>query len=84
MSLNINLSNKDGQSLKLSSSSSTLEKKSSNEQNYKTNGVNIKSLSIKQKINLELFEYEVSKLKFCPIGSSENISGNYDNYYMRH
>ena len=80
MSLNISLSNKDGQTLKLSSASSTLEKKSSNKKNHEINGVNIKSLSIKQKINLEHFEYEVSKLKFCPIGSSENISGNYDNY----
>ena len=77
MSLNNNLPNKDVQSLRLSSSFSTSEKRSSNEPKY---DVNIKSLSIKQKINLELFDFEVSKLKFCPIGSSENISGNYDNY----
>ena len=80
MSLNINLPNKDSQSLRLSSSSSTTEKISSNEPKYEINDVNIKPLSIKQKINLELFDFEVSKLKFCPIGSSENISGNYDNY----
>jgi Dullard-like phosphatase family protein len=77
MSFNINLPNKDSQSLRLSSSSLTSEKISPNEPKY---DVNIKSLSIKQKINLELFDFEVSKLKFCPIGSSENISGNYDNY----
>ena len=80
MSLNINLPNKDSQSLRLSSSSSTTEKISSNEPKYEISNVNIKPLSIKQKINLELFDFEVSKLKFCPIGSSENISGNYDNY----
>ena len=80
MSLNINLPNKDVQSLRLSSSFSTSEKKSSNEPKYEISNVNIKPLSIKQKINLELFDFEVSKLKFCPIGSSENISGNYDNY----
>ena len=83
MSLSINLSDKDEQSLRLSSSSSTLENKSSDEQNYEINGGNIKPLSIKQKINLELFDYEVSKLKFCPVGSSENISGNYDNYLYK-
>ena len=39
-----------------------------------------KKLSKKQKLNLKQFEYEVSKLNFCPIGSNANISGNYDNY----
>ena len=83
MSLNINLPNKDSQSLRLSSSPSTIEKISSNEPKYEINDVNIRPLSIKQKINLELFDFEVSKLKFCPIGSSENISGNYDNYLYK-
>ena len=31
-------------------------------------------------MNLKQFEYEVSKLNFCPIGSNSNIYGNYDNY----
>ena len=80
MSLNINSSRKGSQSLRLSSSYSTLEKQSSNKPYNEINYANIKALSIKQKINLELFDFEVSKLKFCPIGSCENISGNYDNY----
>jgi len=37
-------------------------------------------LSKKQKLNLKQFEYEVSKLNFCPIGSNSNVSGNYENY----
>ena len=39
-----------------------------------------KSISKKQNLNLKQFEYEVSKLNFCPIGSNSNIPGNYDNY----
>ena len=33
-----------------------------------------------KKSNYEKFLHEVSKLNFCPLGSNENISGNYDNY----
>ena len=44
-------------------------------------GPNIEtSISKKQNLNLKQFEYEVSKLNFCPIGSNANFSGNYDNY----
>ena len=39
-----------------------------------------KKLSKKQNLNLKQFEYEVSKLNFCPIGSNSNVSGNYENY----
>ena len=39
-----------------------------------------KTISKKQNLNLKQFEYEVSKLNFCPIGSNSNIYGNYDNY----
>ena len=39
-----------------------------------------KTISKKQNLNLKQFEYEVSKLNFCPIGSNANFSGNYDNY----
>lgn len=45
-----------------------------------TNNITPKVLSKKQKLNLKQFEYEVSKLNFCPIGSNANFSGNYDNY----
>ena len=45
-----------------------------------TNHITPKVLSKKQKLNLKQFEYEVSKLNFCPIGSNANFSGNYDNY----
>ena len=38
------------------------------------------TISNKKNLNLKQFEYEVSKLNFCPIGSNSNISGNYDNY----
>jgi Dullard-like phosphatase family protein len=44
------------------------------------NNIGPKVLSKKQKLNLKQFEYEVSKLNFCPIGSNANFSGNYDNY----
>ena len=44
-------------------------------------GPNIEtSISKKQNLNLKQFEYEVSKLNFCPIGSNSNIAGNYDIY----
>ena len=39
-----------------------------------------KKLSKEQKLNLKRFEYEVSKLNFCPIGSNSNVSGNYESY----
>ena len=44
---------------------------------------NSEILSKKQKLNLKQFEFEVSKLNFCPIGINENISGNYDNYLRK-
>ena len=73
---------KDKSSFKLSlstlSSNKSTEKPFAN-LNLIYNTLN-KSLSNKQKLNLKQFEYEVSKLNFCPIGSDANISGNYDNY----
>ena len=39
-----------------------------------------KTISKKINLNLKQFEYEVSKLNFCPIGSNSNIAGNYDQY----
>ena len=33
-----------------------------------------------KKSNYEKFLHDASKLNFCPLGSNENISGNYDNY----
>ena len=76
----------DKSSLKLSlSSKSTLSlqksfKDSSNNIKLVSNQIALKILSKKQKLNLKQFEYEVSKLNFCPIGSNANFSGNYDNY----
>lgn len=50
---------------------------------------NIKSISNsqnptkKQKSNLKKFEKEVSKLNFFPIGSNENVAGNYEHYLSK-
>ena len=76
----------DKSSLKLSlKPETTLSLKKSSKDT--TNNINLVSrkiahniLSKKQKLNLKQFEYEVSKLNFCPIGSNANFSGNYDNY----
>jgi len=46
----------------------------------KIDSIKDKADSKKQNLNLKRFHNEVSKLKFCPIGSNANISGNYDNY----
>ena len=56
------------------------DKGASNNIKLITNHITPKVLSKKQKLNLKQFEYEVSKLNFCPIGSNANFSGNYDNY----
>ena len=56
------------------------DKEVSNNIKLVANHISPKVLSKKQKLNLKQFEYEVSKLNFCPIGSNANFSGNYDNY----
>ena len=58
----------------------TSNKKQSNNLKLIYNPTTPKNLSNKQKLDLKQFEYEVSKLNFCPIGSNENFSGNYENY----
>ena len=74
---------KDKFSHRLSLSSLSLKKVSKEStQNIKliSSPVSQDTISKKQNLNLKQFEYEVSKLNFCPIGSNSNFAGNYDNY----
>ena len=74
---------KDKFSHSLSLSSLSLKKVSKEStQNIKliSSPVSQDTISKKKNLNLKQFEYEVSKLNFCPIGSNSNFAGNYDNY----